>query len=110
MGTISARDLLGEVHAEDSISKFMQPDVPLLDEQTDIKTALSYMLEKGVTALPLVKDGKVTGIITATDLLKLLERLIEGSVRVRDIVNRGEAVVSHPLVQNLMKALGDAGI
>jgi len=109
LGTIAARDLLGERDGSAEVHELMRRNILLVDESTDIKTALSHMLEHGLTALPLTSEGKVTGILTETDLLRLLERFIEERGRVNSVVARGEAAVANPLVQNLMKALSDAG-
>lgn len=118
VGMITAKELLTEAGASDwfgagrtvAVGEIMRMAVPIIDETTDIKTALAQMIENGVTALPMTVRGKVTGIITETDMLRLMEKLLEKRSSLSDAISRGEAAISSPLVQNLMKSLSDAGI
>ncbi|MBN1125287.1 MAG: CBS domain-containing protein [Sedimentisphaerales bacterium] len=50
--------------------KIVVPDTPIIE-------AIDTMLAEHIDMLPVVRDGKVTGIVTTTDLLRLLLRLEE---------------------------------
>ena len=55
------------------ISEYMDTSVPTLSPGTHIMAAVDFLLRHQVTGAPVVdSDGKLVGIITETDLLKLL--------------------------------------
>jgi CBS domain-containing protein len=55
------------------ISEFMDQVVPTLDPDTKIMKAVDFLLRHRVTGAPVVdRDGKLIGMITETDLLKLI--------------------------------------
>ncbi len=119
IGLVTSKELLKEVEGATwygsartvTVGEVMRFDVPELDENSNVRTALKCMLDNGLTALPLTRKGKVVGIITETDLLRLMERLLDDHhSKLREIVNRGEVALAHPLVQNVMKALSEAGV
>ena len=54
------------------ISEYMDAVVPTLSPETQIMKAVDFLLRHRVTGAPVVDpDGKLLGIITETDLLKL---------------------------------------
>jgi CBS domain-containing protein len=83
---------------------------PIVTENADIKTALSAMLKNGLTAVPIERDGQVCDIITETDLLRLMDSLLEKHHALAQVLNKGESLLANPFSQKLMKALADAGI
>jgi CBS domain-containing protein len=55
------------------ISEYMDTSVPTLRPETQIMAAVDFLLQHQVTGAPVVdSDGRLVGIITETDLLKLL--------------------------------------
>jgi acetoin utilization protein AcuB len=46
-----------------------------------VQEAADLLIEKKIRGLPVVDNGKVVGIVTTTDLLKAMLRLIEGQPR-----------------------------
>ena len=61
------------------IGEFMDAVVPTLSPDTQIIKAVDFLLRHRVTGAPVVdSDGRLLGIITETDLLKLLTEGIEG--------------------------------
>lgn len=115
-GIVDARDALAREHetkgqAEVKVSHIMRADVPIIDENSDVQRAVELMLSSHSSALPIARGGKVTGILTETDLLRLLDSFLRQPPRPVDtLVERGEAILASPLLQNLLKALGDAGV
>lgn len=61
------------------ISDYMDTEVPILDPETPILEAVDFLLHHRVTGAPVVDSGdKLVGIITETDLLKLVTEGIQG--------------------------------
>ncbi len=61
------------------IGEFMDAVVPTLGPDTQIMKAVDFLLRHRVTGAPVVdSDGKLMGIITETDLLKLVAEGIQG--------------------------------
>ena len=61
------------------ISEFMDQVVPTLGPDMQIMKAVDYLLRHRVTGAPVVDShGRLLGIITETDLLKLLTQGIQG--------------------------------
>ncbi len=61
------------------IGEFMDAVVPTLSPETQIIKAVDFLLRHRVTGAPEVdSDGRLLGIITETDLLKLVTEGIEG--------------------------------
>ena len=55
------------------ISEYMDTSVPTLSPETQIMAAVDFLLRHQVTGAPVVdSNGRLVGIITETDLLKLL--------------------------------------
>jgi CBS domain-containing protein len=61
------------------ISEFMDQVVPTIGPDMQIMKAVDYLLRHRVTGVPVVdSDGSLLGIITETDLLKLVTEGIQG--------------------------------
>lgn len=61
------------------ISEYMDTSVPTLSPETQIMAAVDFLLRHQVTGAPVVdSNGRLVGIITETDLLKLLTEGSQG--------------------------------
>lgn len=61
------------------ISEFMDTVVPTLGPETRVVEAVDFLLENHVTGAPVVDaDGNLEGMITETDLLKLVTEGVRG--------------------------------
>ena len=61
------------------ISEYMDTEVPTLSPETRVLDAVDFLLENKVTGAPVVDSGgALVGIITETDLLKLVTEGVRG--------------------------------
>jgi len=69
------------------ISEFMDQVVPTIGPEMQIMKAVDFLLRHRVTGVPVVdSDGSLLGIITETDLLKLVTEGIRGQPPTEAIV------------------------
>jgi CBS domain-containing protein len=54
------------------VREIMTPHVIMLDGATEIQEALTIFLKNEIHAIPVTKDGILSGIVTSTDLLRYL--------------------------------------
>lgn len=59
----------GELMGEDDLEKMV------ISPDADIDEAMERMLDPEVTLMPVVTNGKVVGVITRTDMVRLIEKL-----------------------------------
>jgi CBS domain-containing protein len=52
------------------ISSVMSDNVISIDEDADIEEAAGIMLREGIARLPVVKDGRLVGIVTRLDIVR----------------------------------------
>jgi acetoin utilization protein AcuB len=56
----------------------MSPDVITIDASAPLVSAIDRMYDEGVSCLPVVEGGRLAGIITTSDLMRLLRRILVG--------------------------------
>jgi CBS domain-containing protein len=56
-------------------SQLMTIDADKVSPETEVEDALKMMLDPEVTLLPVVKGREVVGVVTRTDLVRLIEEL-----------------------------------
>ncbi len=80
-GILSTRDLGGPrgaaVRKDATVGDLMTPRPVTVEPDTTIKRAANVMRGHSVGCLPVVRGGKVKGIVTVSDLLDLIGRGIE---------------------------------
>ena len=72
-----------------TIQKLMTTDVITVQEDTPLEEAARIMADHKITGLPVVREGRLVGIITETDLFRIFLELLgarEKGVRVSAIV------------------------
>jgi IMP dehydrogenase len=75
-GLITERDILRNItKSAKKVSAIMSRDIITVDENESIDNAAIVMSENRVRKLPVVSNGKLVGIITATDLIQNSEHL-----------------------------------
>jgi|SRR6185437_4002880 len=79
VGVLTAGDIRKhEGYLERSrVTAAMSPYPIVVRSDTPMREATSLLIEKKIRSLPVVDDGKVVGIITTTDLLRAMLKLIE---------------------------------
>lgn len=71
VGVVAFRDLAGK--ADDiRVDTLMTREVATIDADSSLRKAASLMIRSTTGCLPVLADGKVTGIITTTDLMRIL--------------------------------------
>jgi acetoin utilization protein AcuB len=77
--------------------QIMTRDPETIASVCPVEEAARIMVTKRISALPVIEEGRLTGIVTETDLLRLLSHAmgaLEPSSRIDVIVPRGESPVS----------------
>lgn len=83
IGMVSDRDLLKASDPTLKISDFMTPEVLTCFEITRIQDISKIMLHERISAIPIINDShELTGIVTKTDILRFLTKIIS----INDIV------------------------
>ncbi|MBC7109897.1 MAG: CBS domain-containing protein [Archaeoglobi archaeon] len=99
VGIVSVRDLFNAIEERDvnkKVSEIMTEDVIFCSPEDPISKVWNNIIEFGYTGFPVVKDGKVIGIVTRRDLLKY------GSVRIGREDERGSRLSNSPKVERAM--------
>lgn len=123
LGVLSDRDIMQKGFASHSVvlnpimsvGEAMHPLTQALTDKSDLSDAISLMHNERVSALPLMSQGKLSGIVTESDLLTILRTLLgavpaDAEAEELDASEKGRLMLGNPLVQNLMKLLSEAGI
>lgn len=53
----------------------IEPDVPTVTPETPLEEVMETMLDTAITMLPVIENERVVGVVTRTDLVRLIERL-----------------------------------
>ena len=74
VGVITERDIVQFAESEKRVSEvrvreMMSGSPVTVKEDTEVTDAVNLMLEHHVRRLPVVRDGRIVGIITSTDIL-----------------------------------------
>ena len=78
VGIVTERDILKNINKlNEKISNIMSKNVICIDENESIERAAFIMKEKKIKRLPVTRNNKLVGIITATDLIANAEELNE---------------------------------
>ena len=113
VGVVTDRDLrqhLGHL-AHTRVSAVMTPNPVTLEDYSPVERAAQLMLTNKVSGLPVLHDGRLVGIITATDMLGIVEAILgddaEASARIDlDLIGSGEITAATTLVQSICPLLG----
>jgi CBS domain-containing protein len=78
-GIVTERDFVRKILAKNKptktkISEIMSTPLRVIDPDAPIKEAARKMIRKGIRRLPVIKDNRLVGIITTTDIAKQLSK------------------------------------
>ncbi len=74
VGIVTRKDILRKIE-EDQLALLMTPNPTYVTPETDIKEIVDIFTSTAFRRLPVVKDGKLVGIITVRDVIKLLAEM-----------------------------------
>lgn len=83
VGIVTESDMIREIIAEGKdatntrLDDMMTKDVKTVDAETGLDDAADMMVENGIKRLPVMRGGKLVGIISATDLISFEPKFIE---------------------------------
>jgi CBS domain-containing protein len=83
VGILTQTDILKAVAEERDldatvVEDVMNKNVFTIDYEKTIEDAVNIMMEKRIKRLPVTKEGKLVGIITASDIITVEPKLITG--------------------------------
>lgn len=115
-GVISDRDIVsrGKVEGERivfskaTVSEVMHPITHPVTEAMTLEQVLANFRDWHVSALPVVRSGKLVGIITEKDLLRVFSRFMVTEEETPPAW--GQIVLAHPICQSAMRMLDTVGI
>ena len=73
IGLITRQDFFQHPE-EEQVSILMKKDIPVVAPEDDVNLACKIFLSKNIHHLPVVKNGKLNGIVTPADVLKVIEK------------------------------------
>ena len=77
VGIVSEKDLL-RARSEELVETVMTQEVVTVTEYTTLEEAACIMADHTISSLPVIRDGKLVGIITETDLFHIFLELMGG--------------------------------
>jgi acetoin utilization protein AcuB len=103
-----ARQHIGQL-AHTRVDAVMSTHPFSVDPSTPVEKAAHLLTINKIGSLPVIEDGRLVGIITATDMLRVLEAVLgaEGSSRIDlNLEGSGEIAAATSLVQTICPLLG----
>lgn len=87
IGAINYRELMRRKSVRlKSKARNFAVNTPELSEKDDVLVAVSGLRESGLPALPVLKKGRLVGIVTETDIVKNIDSIMpDTELRVRDV-------------------------
>ena len=118
LGVVSDRDIFlrAELNGDAlwldglEVGDVMQAVEHGLSSEATLREAVALMWENSCSALPIVAGAELIGIITETDVVRVLAKLSRREPKFQDPVDRLNVALSNVVVQSAMQLLGEAGI
>ena len=92
-----------------SVDKIQHSDLKIFDQNLELGEAVNAMKEMGTDSLVIKSSDDTYGIVTVTDIMKVLEQILEKNTQDKSIT-QAEVTLANPFTQSLMKLLSDLGI
>ena len=81
IGIVSEKDMLkllyGEEIGDRPVSDIMTKDIKTFDEDDDLFDIYEYLMENNFRRVPILSQGKLTGLISRRDIIKFIMKLRE---------------------------------
>jgi acetoin utilization protein AcuB len=106
IGIVSEKDLL-RARGSDPVTSVMTREVVTATEYTALEEAARIMVDHRISSLPILRNGRLVGIITETDLFKIFLELLgarEEGVRLTMLVPEEKGMLAS--VTNEIAAMG----
>lgn len=91
LGIFTEKDILTKVilpckdSTKTSVSSIMTTDIHSLGPELDISVAVDLMVKKDIRRVPILENGKLVGLVTEKDLLRISPGIIETLVLKKQI-------------------------
>lgn len=92
------------------VEDVMHIDVPTCDETTELRDALALMTESRSSALIITRENTISGLLTETDFLRALQRLLSHASPLDRLETESKMVMANPLSQSIASLLSAIGI
>lgn len=96
VGIVSEKDLL-RARGQGSVQEVMTRDVITVTEYTALEDAARIMADHKISSLPVVRDGRLVGIITETEIFQIFLELLgarEEGVRLTMLVPEEKGILA----------------
>ncbi len=96
VGIVSEKDLL-RARLDEAVEKIMTQDVITVTEYTALEEAARTMADRRISSLPVMRDGKLVGLITEMDLFQIFLELLgarEEGVRLTMLVPEERGILA----------------
>ncbi|MGQ9583155.1 MAG: CBS domain-containing protein [Thermoplasmatota archaeon] len=74
VGIVTRRDIFNHPH-EEQLAMTMTRSPVVVEPETPLRAAVHKMEERRLRRLPVVKDGRLVGILTCMDILKVIDKM-----------------------------------
>ena len=94
---LSIEEKIGEKLSRIKVKDIMTRSVMTTKEDETLSDLADLLIRTKISGVPVIKDNKIAGIITTTDLLKLMSKIKDGAY-----AKTGGTTASNPTVKTFM--------
>lgn len=76
------------------VSRVMSKEVHSVSPETDVGKAVAMMLDRDISGLVVMDDGRVVGMLTKTDVVRYFSEVLGKKFKVRELMSRDVVTVS----------------
>jgi CBS domain-containing protein len=79
IGMVSEADILGRQEGQETVKDIMSAPACVVFEDTPLKEIAALLVEKRIKRVPVVREGRLVGIVSRGDIVRALASRREGS-------------------------------